>query len=71
MSLFWGFYKWNGKLFLEWANDVSMIVLRFIIEELYDGHLAVMFVWLYVQLFLYVVLYKNVDVDDLHEAGGL
>ena len=68
MSLFWGYYEWNNKLCLEWVNDVHMIVGRRNIDEFYDGHLAVTFVWFCLQLFLYVGLYKNADVDDLHEA---
>ena len=53
-----------------------MIVLRMIAwirsrEEFYDGSLEGFFLPCHVQLFLYVGLYKNVDVDDWHEAGFL
>ena len=48
---------------------VRVIVQRRSSEEVYDGHVLVIFVLLYVQLFLYVVLYKNLGVDDLYGAG--
>ena len=52
-------------------KDVHMIVRRHSSEEVYGGILAGIFVWLCVQLFSYVGLYENVDVDDWHEAGFL
>ena len=53
---------------LEQVKDVHMIVLRHSSEEVYDGRFAGIFVWLCVQLFSYVGLYEDVDVDDWYES---
>ena len=45
-----------------------MVVRIRISEEVYDGHLAGIFVWFCVQLFLHVGLYNNVDVYYWHGA---
>ena len=57
------------RIFPNQVKYVRVIVQRRSSEEVYDGHVLVIFVLLYVQLFLYVVLYKNLGVDDLYGAG--
>ena len=56
------------NFFIEQVKDLCMILWRYSSEEVYDGPLADIFVWLCVQLFLCVGLYENVDVEYLHEA---
>ena len=46
-----------------------MILQRCSSEEVYDGRLAGIFVWLYVEVSFYVDLYNNVDVEDEHNSG--
>ena len=71
MKMFCFLNEWNDNFFLEQVKDVHIIVKRHSSEEVYGGILAGIFVWLRVQLFSYVGLYENVDVDDWHEAGFL
>ena len=56
------------NFFIERVKDVCMILWRCISEEVYYGPLADIFVWLCVQLFSYVGLYEDVDVDDWYES---
>ena len=71
MNLLWGFYEWNDNFCLDRLNDEHVIVRRQSGEELYDGHLVGIFLLRCAQLFSYVVLYKNVEVDYWHEVGFL